>query len=111
MFEEWLFSCTVAVISLRKQREQSQQLSVTKMYLYLAPQKTQCTLPELWLKEKSADNYFYRWDNKVLDFNVVNQLQIEFLSLSVEADIANQRGKWRKYTCSSSNFALNKPSL
>ena len=52
------------------------------------------------------------WDYKVLDFNFrENQLQIEFLSLSVETKIAKQRGKWRKYTCSSSNFALNKPSL
>ena len=59
MFEEWLFSCTVAVISLRKQREQSQQFSVTKVYLYFAPQKTQCTSPELYyLKKKTADNYF-----------------------------------------------------
>ena len=72
MFQEWLFSCTVAVISLRKQREQSQQFSVTKVYLYLAPQKTQCTSPELYyLKKKTADNYFYRRDYKVLDFNVV----------------------------------------
>ena len=96
------------MISLRKQREQSQQFSVTKVYLYLAPQKTEL----YYLKKKSADNHFYRWDYKVLDFNVrENQLQIEFLSLSVETNITKQRGKWRKYTCSSSNFALNKPSL
>ena len=66
----------------------------------------------LLLKKKSADNHFYRWDYKVLDFNFrENQLQIEFLSQSVETKIAKQRGKWRKYTCSSSNFALNEPSL
>ena len=101
------------MISLRKQREQSQRFSVTKVYLYLAPQKTQSTSPELYyLKKKSEDNHFYRWDYKVLDFNFSeNQLQIEFLSLSVLTNIAKQHGKWRKYTCSSSNFALNKPSL
>ena len=66
----------------------------------------------LLLKKKSADNHFYRWDYKVLDLNFrENQLQIEFLSLSLETKIAQQRGKWGKYTCSSSNFALNKPSL
>ena len=47
------------MISLRKQREQLQQFSVTEVYLYLAPQKTQCKSPELYyLKKKTADNYF-----------------------------------------------------
>ena len=80
------------------------------VFIFSATKKTQCTT--LLLKKKTADNHFYRWDYKVLDFNFhENQLQIEFLSLSVETKIAKQRGKWRKYTCSSSNFALNKPSL
>ena len=66
----------------------------------------------LLLEKKFTDNHFYRWDYKVLDFNFrENQLQIEFLSQSVETKIAKQRGKWRKYTWSSSNFALNEPSL
>ena len=61
-------------------------------------------------KNLGVDNHFYRY--KVLDVNFrENQLQIEFFTLSVQTRIAKQRGKWRKYTCSSSNFALNKPSL
>ena len=54
----------------------------------------------LLLNKKSADNHFYRWDYKVLEFNFrENHLQIELLSLSVQTKIAKQRDKWRKYTC------------